>query len=121
MTKEFIGEDGRVKRLRCAEVDWEIAEGATLAVPKEKPGTEFEIEADLVFLAMGYVGPGQNKLMEDLAIERDALGNVKSDDQHMTSAEGVFVAGDMTQGQSLVVEAVADGRKAASGIMKYLA
>lgn len=121
MTKEFIGEDGRVKKLRCAEVDWEIAEGGALAVPKEKPGTEFEIEVDLVLLAIGYVGPGQNKLMEDLAIERDALGNVKSDDQRMTSVEGVFVAGDMTQGQSLVVEAIADGRKAASGIMKYLA
>jgi glutamate synthase (NADPH/NADH) small chain len=120
MTKRFMGEKGTVKRIHCAEVEWERRLDGSLGTPKEKVGTDFELEADLVFLAMGYVGPGQNKMVESLAIERDARGNIKVDDQHMTNVNGVFVAGDMTQGQSLVVRAIADGRKAAQGIMTYL-
>jgi glutamate synthase (NADPH/NADH) small chain len=66
------------------------------------------------------VGPEQNRLLEELDIERDAKGNVKADDQQMTNVKGVFVAGDMREGPSLVVRAIADGRQTAQGIMRYL-
>ncbi|MBW1797643.1 MAG: FAD-dependent oxidoreductase, partial [Deltaproteobacteria bacterium] len=81
---------------------------------------DFEVDADLVILATGFVGPGRNRLIDELEIALDKRGNVKSDERHMTSVEGLFVAGDMHQGQSLIVRAIADGRKAAYGIMKYL-
>ena len=121
MTKEFLGENGAVNKLRCGEVEWQRAEDGRLKSPKEKPGTDFQVNADLVLLAMGFVSPGKNKIIEDLEIEKDFRGNVKADDQHMTSVPGVFVAGDMRTGQSLIVQAVADGRKTARGIMAYLA
>lgn len=89
-------------------------------MPNERPGTDFRLDADLALLAMGYVGPGENKLVDSLAIERDVKGNIKVDDQHMTNVKGVFAAGDMTQGPSLVVRAIADGREAARGMMQYL-
>ena len=120
MTKEFIGENGAVKKIHCVELEWELTADGNLGAPIEKIGTDFELEADLVLLAMGYVGPGKNRLVENLAIERDARGNVKADDQRMTNVKGIFVAGDMAQGQSIVVRAIADGRKAAQGIMTYL-
>ena len=121
MTKEFLGENGILKRLRCVEVEWQTPEGEGPPMPVERPGTEFDLRADLVLLAMGYVGPAKNSLLDDLGIELDARGNVKADEQHMTSVKGVFVAGDMREGQSLVVRSIAYGRKAALGIMAYLA
>ncbi|MBW1701896.1 MAG: FAD-dependent oxidoreductase [Deltaproteobacteria bacterium] len=69
---------------------------------------------------MGFVGPGKNRLIDEMGIELNSTGNVKADERHMTNIEGLFVAGDMTRGQSLVVRAIADGRKAAQGIMAYL-
>jgi glutamate synthase (NADPH/NADH) small chain len=120
MTKAFVGHKGRVKKLRVAEVAWKASEGGAVQVPVEKSGTEFEVEADLVLLAMGFTGPGKNRLVEDLGMERDARGNVKADARNMTSAEGIFVAGDMARGQSLVVRAIADGRRAADGMIHYL-
>jgi len=120
MTKEFIGEEGILKKLLCAEVEWVAPEEGKPPVPVEKAGTEFEVEADMVLLAMGFVGPGKNRLIDELGIELDSQGNVKADANHMTKREGLFVAGDMTTGQSLVVRAMGDGRKAAYGIMAYL-
>jgi glutamate synthase (NADPH/NADH) small chain len=120
MTKAFVGHKGRVKKLRVADVAWKASEGGAVQVPVEKSGTEFEVEADLVLLAMGFTGPGKNRLVEDLGMERDARGNVKADARNMTSAEGIFVAGDMARGQSLVVRAIADGRRAADGMIHYL-
>jgi glutamate synthase (NADPH/NADH) small chain len=120
MTKEFSGEDGILKKLLCAEVEWVATEEGKPLVPVEKAGTDFEVEADMVLLAMGFLGPGKNRLIEELGIALDSLGNVKVDERHMTNIEGLFVAGDMTRGQSLVVRAIGDGRKAARGITAYL-
>ena len=74
----------------------------------------------MVILALGFVGPGPNSLVDELGIEKDGNGNIKIDDRHMTNIPGVFAAGDMCRGQSLVVRAIADGREAAKGIMEYL-
>ena len=119
-TKEFLGEAGVVKKLRCVQVRWEAPEAGKGPVPVELPDTAFEVEADLVLIAMGFVGPEKNRLVEEQGIALDTRGNVKVDDRHMTSVEGVFAAGDMGLGQSLVVRAIADGRRAAQGIKGYL-
>ena len=84
------------------------------------PGTEQEVPADLVLLAMGFTGPVKSGLIEHLGVELDARGNVKADDNYMTSVPGVFAAGDARRGQSLVVWAIAEGRNAARGIDQYL-
>jgi len=84
-------------------------------------GTEFTLDADLVLLAMGFLGPVRNGLLEQLGVSLDARGNVATDERHMSSVPGVFAAGDMRRGQSLVVWAIAEGRKAAAGIDAYLA
>jgi glutamate synthase (NADPH/NADH) small chain len=84
------------------------------------PGTEFTLDADLVLLAMGFLGPVRGGLLDGLGVELDARGNVDTDERHMTSVPGVFAAGDMRRGQSLVVWAIAEGRKAARGIDLYL-
>lgn len=121
MTTQFAGENGMVKTLHCVKVEWQATENGGLPSPVEKPGTEFKVEGDLVFLAMGFLGPEKNPIIDDLGIEKDARGNVKVDSSQMTNIPGVFVAGDMATGQSLVVRAIANGRKAAEGIMGYLA
>ncbi|NDI24848.1 MAG: glutamate synthase, partial [Actinobacteria bacterium] len=84
------------------------------------PGTEREIEADMVLLAMGFTGPEQNALIKEFGVELDARGNVKRDDNFMTSEEGIFAAGDAGRGQSLIVWAIAEGRSAASYVDQYL-
>jgi glutamate synthase (NADPH/NADH) small chain len=86
-----------------------------------KPGSEFTLDADLVLLAMGFLGPVRNGLLHQLGVGFDARGNVATNERHMTSVPGVFAAGDMRRGQSLVVWAIAEGRKAAQGIIEYLA
>ena len=83
-------------------------------------GTEFTLECDLVLLAMGFTGPVKNGLLEQLGVELDLRGNVAADANHMSSVPGIFAAGDMRRGQSLVVWAIAEGRKAAAGIDRYL-
>ena len=88
--------------------------------PVRKEGSDFSIEADLVFLALGFVGPGANHLAQELELERDERGNIKVDSNHMTSAPAVFSAGDIARGQSLVVRAMADGVAAAEDIDHYL-
>ena len=119
-TKAFIGdESGAVKGLKAAEIEWEKGSDGRFTF-NEKPGTEFEIEAELVALAMGFTGPRKNRLIEDLGIELDGRGNVAVDEDHMTSFKGVFASGDMASGQSLIVRALADGRKTAASIIEYL-
>ena len=119
-TEEFVGEDGHVRQLRCAEVEWARVGGCDQLVPKKKQGTEFTVDADLVLLAMGFVGPGHNILLERLGIEIDRKGFVRCDENGMTVRPGVFVAGDMTQGASLVVRAMQDGKRVARGVIGYL-
>jgi glutamate synthase (NADPH/NADH) small chain len=115
-TTEFVAdEDGRLKALRIVEVSRD-AEGRFQPVE----GTEQELPAQLVLLAMGFVGPEKGKLLTDLGVELDQRGNVARDGEFMTSVEGVFSAGDMGRGQSLIVWAIAEGRAAAAGVDAYL-
>jgi glutamate synthase (NADPH/NADH) small chain len=83
-------------------------------------GTDFELEADLVLLAMGFIGPERTGLLSDLGVEFSERGNVARNANFETSVPGVFVAGDMGRGQSLIVWAIAEGRAAASGVDRYL-
>jgi glutamate synthase (NADPH/NADH) small chain len=111
-TVKFAGdEDGNVKRLHAVRVD-----GRLQAVA----GTEFTVDADLVLLAMGFLGPVRGGMIEQLGVKLDQRGNVAAGDNYMSSVPGVFAAGDMRRGQSLVVWAIAEGRKAAQAIDKYL-
>jgi glutamate synthase (NADPH/NADH) small chain len=115
-TTEFVAdEDGKLAAIRIVEVSRD-AEGRF--VPVE--GTEKELPAQLVLLAMGFVGPEKGKLLSDLGVELDQRGNVARDQSFMTSVEGVFSAGDMGRGQSLIVWAIAEGRSAAAGVDAYL-
>jgi len=115
-TTEFVADDeGKLAAIRIVEVSRD-AEGRF--VPVE--GTEKELPAQLVLLAMGFVGPEKGKLLSDLGVELDQRGNVARDQSFMTSVEGVFSAGDMGRGQSLIVWAIAEGRSAAAGVDAYL-
>ena len=84
------------------------------------PGSEREIPADLVFLAMGFTGPEVTSVVAELGLDLDQRGNVASDESWSTSREGVFVCGDMTRGQSLIVWAIAEGRSAAASVDAFL-
>jgi glutamate synthase (NADPH/NADH) small chain len=86
----------------------------------EIPGSEFEIETDLVLLALGFVHPEREGLLNELGVDLDDRGNVATDESLMTSVPGIFAAGDMRRGQSLVVWAIAEGREAAHHIDTYL-
>ena len=113
-TTKFTGdENGYVKQLHGVRVG---------PPPKFEPvpGTEFTMGADLVLLAMGFLGPVRNGMIEQLGVKLDARGNVLADENYMSSVPGVFAAGDMRRGQSLVVWAIAEGRKAARGVDQYL-
>ena len=87
---------------------------------KEIEGSEFEIEADLVILAIGFLQPEHSGLLTDLGVEFDNRGNVKTDENFMTLKDKVFAAGDLRRGQSLIVHAISEGRKAAHYADKYL-
>ena len=114
-TECFAGDDrGRVRALRTVGVD--VGRSGVTRLP----GTEREIEADLVLLAMGFIGPERGGLIEELGLELTDRGNVWRDENWMTSQDGVFTAGDMQRGQSLIVWAIADGRQAAEAVDRYL-
>jgi glutamate synthase (NADPH/NADH) small chain len=105
---------GGLRAIECVRV--ELRDGRFEPVA----GTEFEVQAELVLLAMGFVHPEHGGVLEQLGVELNPRGNVQVDGDFMTSVPGVFAAGDMQRGQSLVVWAIADGRKAAAGIDRYL-
>jgi glutamate synthase (NADPH/NADH) small chain len=114
-TTEFVDDGaGSVKALRLVEV----VRGEKGFEPVE--GTEKEIPADLVLLAMGFVGPEKGKLISELGVELDERGNIARDQNYMSSVDGVFVAGDMGRGQSLIVWAISEGRSAAAGVDAFL-
>ena len=100
-------------------IEWERDESGRMDM-KEIAGTEFELQADLVLLALGFLHPKHDGMLEQLGVELDPRGNVRADAKKMTSVPGVFTAGDMTRGQSLVVWAIAEGRQAARCIDEYL-
>lgn len=112
-TTSFSGENGSVKKLHGVRVG---------PAPKFEPipGSEFSMDADLVLLAMGFTGPVKQGLLEQLGVTLDARGNVATDANYATSIPGVFAAGDLRRGQSLVVWAIAEGRKAAESMHRYL-
>jgi glutamate synthase (NADPH/NADH) small chain len=110
---KFTGDEhGNVKQLHCIRVG---------APPKFEAiaSSEFTLDADLVLLAMGFLGPVRNGMIEQLGVDLDNRGNVSTKD-YMTSVEGVFAAGDMRRGQSLVVWAISEGRKAAAAVDTWL-
>ena len=118
-TTRFSGRNGRVERLHAVRVEF-VSDGNGRKSMREVPGSEFEIEADLVLLAMGFLGPEKDGLLGQLGVKFTERGNVWVDENWMTSAPGVFSAGDMQRGQSLIVWAIAEGRQAARGIDRYL-
>ena len=114
-TESFIGNnEGQLTALRIVET--KFVDGKFEKVP----GTDREIPADLVFLAMGFTGPEQNELISTLNVDIDQRGNIVRDENFATSKEGVFVCGDAGRGQSLIVWAIAEGRSAAAAVDKYL-
>jgi glutamate synthase (NADPH/NADH) small chain len=120
LTKSFSGTDGKLEILHAVRVEWVTGDDGRPNL-KEIPGTEFDVEAELVLLAMGFLHPEHEGLLTQLAVELDIRGNVKVDDDKMTSVPGIFAGGDMARGQSLVVWAIAEGRELARGVDSYLA
>jgi glutamate synthase (NADPH) small chain len=113
-TRAFHGEGGRVVALEAQRA---VLEGGKV---KPIPGTEVSLPAELVLLAMGFVGPERHGVVEQLGLALDARGNVRTDASGATSAAGIFAAGDAARGQSLVVWAIADGRRVAAGVDAWL-
>jgi glutamate synthase (NADPH/NADH) small chain len=115
-TKEFVGA-GKVRALKAVRLEWQDGK------PREVPGSEFEMPADLVLLAMGFVSPMQS-LLEELGVAKDARGNAKASTDgpgcYATSVPKVFAAGDMRRGQSLVVWAIREGRQCARAVDEFL-
>jgi glutamate synthase (NADPH/NADH) small chain len=112
MTQLFTGENGKVKKLRCVRVD---------ANMKPIAGSEFDLDADLVLLAMGFVSPVHDGMVKDLGVELDPRGNVKANVlDYKSSKEKIFACGDLRRGQSLVVWAIREGRQAAHSVDKFL-
>jgi len=119
-TKRAIGQDGKITALECVRVDWQIGDGGQMKLV-EVPGSEFTIKADLVLLAMGFLGPKKAGLVEQSGVELDARGNVKAPlTNYQTSKSKIFACGDMRRGQSLVVWAIREGRQCARGVDEFL-
>ncbi|MEP7217053.1 MAG: glutamate synthase subunit beta [Anaerolineaceae bacterium] len=118
LTKRLSGENGILTTLHGVQVDFVVEDGRQ--VMREVPGSEFEENVELLLLAMGFLGPEKAGMLEQIGVEFTERGNVRADENKMTSVPGVFTAGDMTRGQSLIVWAIAEGRAAAKGIDQYL-
>ena len=123
-TKEFIEDDnGNVQAINCVKVDWQKDDAGKWQL-NEIEGSEFELKADIVTLAMGFVHPVHRGMLKELDLELDAMGNVKGNTEgseaYTTSMEKVFSAGDMRRGQSLVVWAIREGRQCAHAIDTFL-
>ncbi len=119
-TKKIVGDgNGHVKEVHTVEIEW-LADEAGRMTMKEIPGTEKVLPADLVLLAMGFLGP-DDLLVDQLGLERDPRSNVKADyGVYQTSVDNIFAAGDIRRGQSLVVWAINEGREAARACHNYL-
>ena len=114
-TEEFLGDgNGNLRALKIVETKFENGKFEPV------PGTEKELPADFVFLAMGFTGPEKTALIEQLEVELDERGNIKRGLDYQSSQDGIFVAGDAGRGQSLIVWAIAEGRSAAAEVDKYL-
>jgi len=118
-TKGFNGENGVVKKLIGVRLEWKTDTAGKLLMT-EVPGSEFEIDCDLCFLAMGFLGPEKDGAIDQLKLELDPRGNIKVDENYQSNLPGVFAAGDCRRGQSLVVWAISEGRCAAAGVDHFL-
>ncbi|MFQ5543120.1 MAG: glutamate synthase subunit beta [Nitrospiria bacterium] len=119
LTKGFSGKNGKVEKLHGVRVKMkDNGQGGVQFI--EVPDSAFEMDVDLVLLAMGFTGPAKEGLLNDLKVLTDAKGNVIVDENHMTNVRGVFAAGDVKLGASLIVWAIYEGREAAKGIEQYL-
>ena len=119
-TKRLVGDaEGLVQELHGVQIEWRRGSDGRMSLA-ELPGTERVFSAELVLLSLGFVGPERKGLVTDLGLKLDDRGNVVTDGERMTSVPGVFAAGDMVRGQSLVVWAIEEGRKAARGVDRYL-
>jgi len=113
-TTNFTGHNGQVTKLHGSRVKFENGKFTTIS------NSDFDMDADLVLLAMGFTGPVKNGLLDSLGVKYDARGAVGADENFMTNLDGVFVGGDTKRGASLIVWAIAEGRKMAAGINQYL-
>ncbi len=120
LTKRFSGNGKKVERLHAVRLEWSSPNGAVRPSMQEIPGSEFEMDVDLVLLALGFVSPEPHGMLAELGVDLDPRGNVAVDRNMQTSVPGVFAAGDMIRGASLVVWAIAQGRDAASSIDRHL-
>jgi glutamate synthase (NADPH) small chain len=120
LSKEFIGRDGWVNKISCVNVDFSQKDSRGCGMMKEVADSGFEVPADLVIIAAGFLHPEHNGLIKDLNLTIDVRGNVLTGQDYATSVKKVFAAGDMRRGQSLVVWAISEGRQAAFNIDKYL-
>ena len=120
LTQKFTGAAGDLQRLHAVRLDWGPPDKTGRPVMNEVPGSEFAIETQLVLLALGFISPEPNGMLADLDVQLDDRGNVAVDSNMMTNIPGVFAAGDMARGQSLIVWAIALGRDAAKGIDEFL-
>ena len=120
-TKEFLGDDqGRVRAMTCARVDWKKGDDGRMNIV-EVPGSEFEIKTELVLLAMGFLHPVHQGMVEELGVKLDGRGNIQADtERYQSSNPKVFAAGDMRRGQSLVVWAIREGRQCAAAVDEFL-
>jgi len=119
-TTKLTGEDGVLKKLHAVRLKWVPNPAGGPPKSEPIPGSEFECDADLVLLAMGFLGPEKNGMLTQLGVKLTERGNVYADDNKMTSVPGIFTGGDMTRGQSLIVWAIAEGRNCAYGVDKWL-
>lgn len=118
-TKQFLGDNGQVRAIEIVRLEWRASHGQQTMV--EVPGSAFEIKADLVLLAMGFVHPVHEGMLQDLGVTLDSRGNVAAGvDDYQTSVNKIFTAGDMRRGQSLVVWAIREGRQCARAVDEYL-
>jgi glutamate synthase (NADPH/NADH) small chain len=122
VTKEFIGDkNGQLKALRIADLEWSAGTDGKPSKFVERPGSEREIACELALLAMGFVRPQQEGLLEQLGVELDEKGNVKAiEGEHKTNILKIFTCGDMRRGQSLVVWAISEGRECARAVDEFL-
>ncbi|MCF7917078.1 MAG: glutamate synthase subunit beta [Candidatus Omnitrophica bacterium] len=119
LTKEFKGQDGKVNKILCKKINMDLDKNGC-PLMEEIPNSDFEIEADLIIIAVGFLGPRHSGLIDNLGLKLDKKGNIQTNSNYMTSKKAIFSAGDCRRGQSLIVWAIAEGRRTAYFLDSYL-